>query len=633
MAEPLNLLAVVGFGGLVPNGLLYHPDGETIIYSLGSTVVLRCKDDVGNQEFLQGHSDKVSCLALSPSGKYLASGQVTYMGFNADVIIWDVAQRQLLHRMTLHKVKVQALHFSHDEQFLVSLGGLDDNSLVLWDVATGAAVCGSPTHSETTTCVKFLNRCNDVLVTAGNYNINVWEYDRTNNKLRSMDVQLGQLRRIFNSLVVDAQDEFVYCGTTSGDLLQVNIDMKLFKNLGPAKGPVPLGITASCMSDSGALFVGGGDGSIRLLKVPPESPKAKAMQRIREACSVKVEGAITSLVFESEQKNVVSMLAGTKKCNIHRIKCNLRDHQMSSEVLQSAHSDKINDLAFPYQYSEVYATAGIGDIRVWHATSCRELLRIQVPNLECHCVTFSHDGDSILSGWSDGKIRAFGPQSGKHLFSIHNAHLKAVTAIASAADGERIISGGEEGMVRVWRVSQNNQVMVASMKDHRGPVNCIKMKESTDDECVSCSSDGSCIIWDLNTFKRRNSLFANTFFKAVVYHPDESQLVTAGTDRKITYWDPFEGQAIRILDGSASEPVNALATDSEGEVVVSGGSDKLVKLWGYDEGHCYYVGVAHSGSITKVQIAPDKSRIVSVGSEGGLFVWEYCKPETLESLD
>jgi hypothetical protein len=29
------------------------------------------------------------------------------------------------------------------------------------------------------------------------------------------------------------------------------------------------------------------------------------------------------------------------------------------------------------------------------------------------------------------------------------------------------------------------------------------------------------------------SLFANTFFLSVVYHPDESQLVTAGTDRKV----------------------------------------------------------------------------------------------------
>ncbi len=37
----------------------------------------------------------------------------------------------------------------------------------------------------------------------------------------------------------------------------------------------------------------------------------------------------------------------------------------------------------------------------------------------------AQDGHSIVSGWSDGKIRAFGPQSGKLLYTIHNAHHKA----------------------------------------------------------------------------------------------------------------------------------------------------------------------------------------------------------------
>ena len=66
------------------------------------------------------------------------------------------------------------------------------------------------------------------------------------------------------------------------------------------------------------------------------------------------------------------------------------------------------------------------------------------------------------------------------------------------------------------------------MQEHKSAVNSIKMKASSGEECVTASSDGSCIIWDLTTFHRRSSLFANTLFKAVLYHPDESQLVTAG---------------------------------------------------------------------------------------------------------
>lgn len=35
----------------------------------------------GSQKFLSGHSGDVSCLAVSRSGKYIASGQVAPMGF------------------------------------------------------------------------------------------------------------------------------------------------------------------------------------------------------------------------------------------------------------------------------------------------------------------------------------------------------------------------------------------------------------------------------------------------------------------------------------------------------------------------------------------------------------------------
>lgn len=44
-------------------------------------------------------------------------------------------------------------------------------------------------------------------------------------------------------------------------------------------------------------------------------------------------------------------------------------------------------------------------------------------------------------------------------------------------------------------------------------------------------SDVICFV--LQRFVRNNSLFASTFFKAILYHPDESQLLTSGTDRKV----------------------------------------------------------------------------------------------------
>lgn len=78
-----------------------------------------------------------------------------------------------------------------------------------------------------------------------------------------------------------------------------------------------------------------------------------------------------------------------------------------------------------------------------------------------------------------------------------------------------------EGEVRIWKIGRQTQVMEASLKEHRGRVNDIKIKKN-DEMAVSASSDGSCIIWDLKSFTRCICFFESTLFKQVVYHPDES---------------------------------------------------------------------------------------------------------------
>lgn len=72
----------------------------------------------------------------------------------------------------------------------------------------------------------------------------------------------------------------------------------------------------------------------------------------------------------------------------------------------------------------------MNEVRLWNVHNQAELLRIQIPRLECFSVGFPADGKSIVTGWADGRIRTFLPQSGKLVYLINDAHLKGVTALA-----------------------------------------------------------------------------------------------------------------------------------------------------------------------------------------------------------
>lgn len=47
----------------------------------------------------------------------------------------------MVHKLVLHKGKIQDVTFSHDEKYVATLGGRDDNKLVIWDVVRRPVAC------------------------------------------------------------------------------------------------------------------------------------------------------------------------------------------------------------------------------------------------------------------------------------------------------------------------------------------------------------------------------------------------------------------------------------------------------------------------------------------------------------
>ena len=156
-----------------------------MLYPLGSQIIV--KNVMTNQQaFLEGHSNDVSCLAVSKDGRTLATGQRNSNVTPAHVLVWDLdaAKRNcdekrrddaLIHRLHQHLGAVQDLDFSYDDKYLATLGGQDDNAVVVWDAESGTAICGAPAFDDTGLTLRWLNQRSDRFVTAGNYHLRVWQ--------------------------------------------------------------------------------------------------------------------------------------------------------------------------------------------------------------------------------------------------------------------------------------------------------------------------------------------------------------------------------------------------------------------------------------------------------------------------
>jgi len=615
----LELKSVIGFDGSVRNGLVVHPDGEHTVYPLGCSIVVENMKTRG-QSFLNGHTNYISCLSVSKHGTYVASGQVTYMGFKADAIIWDYATRTLKARCNLHKVKIEALAFSPSEKYLVTIGGQDDGSVVIWDVETGEALCGSPVGARSsghTFAVAFSLHDDFSFVTAGNIVCRHWTYDKPNRKIRPQDINMGPIRRVIKCLCMDQDGETFYGGTTTGDIVQVNMRTALFLYVSAEKEKLSKGVNVLQQLPDGSLLAGGGDGSVNLLK----------KEKLKKTLVKKIDGEVTSIALIPGDK--CFFYAGSSRCQIYKF--NLKDN-LSHDLKFTAHADAINDVAFPYGCSTLFATASKEDIRVWVADTGVEVLRITVPNMRCTALKILRDGSAIVSAWDDGKIRGFAPESGKILFTIHDAHNQGVTALSVTSDGRKFVTGGGEGSVRIWDNSGQTKSMIATMKEHKGCVTMTDIKKN-DREAVSCSTDGSCILWDINKCHRLQIMFANSLFQCVSFEPRECQVIASGTDRKINYFECFDGSAIRSLEGSLSGAIQGLKITNDGKYMVTGGQDRLLKVWTYNEGDVTHVGIGHAGNITRVTLSPDQRHVVSVSEDGAILRWAFPHAECVAAAE
>ncbi|XP_072398730.1 cilia- and flagella-associated protein 52 [Diabrotica undecimpunctata] len=642
--QELGIKAIIGFDGGNTNSLLAHPNGKHVVYALGNKVAIM-EWSTKKQQFLVGHTNIISCVAVSKSGKFIASGQINHIGFRATVIVWDFEKMELLSQHEHHKVRVEGLIFSMDDKYVISLGGRDCGSAIVWDTEAHQVICSNQVAkgiSGEVTCINSMNKRAACFITAGDAHLTIWVINHKARNMSQFNVAMAKLRRVILCVEINERDEVCFCGTTTGDVLKIRLFFHHDSDvLEPTKQPSVIGcyaklskkkldrgvvdlyqhgIRAIRLLFGGKLVIGDGEGNVELVEECIKSNlkfdrnvKMPSVPALKVHKTTNVNAAISAIQLIDDN----TILVGTLNSEIYTINLS----EFKARLVVTCHTSTIHDVAFPYNFSEVFATAGKHDVRLWSMVTMQELLRIRVQNFTCSSVVFSYDGKSILTGWSDGVIRSFTPLTGRLIYAILNAHNKGVSALTTTSHGKVLISGGCEGQVRLWDISPFKQQLICTLKEHKGPVSAIDVNKF-DSEAASASTDGTVIIWDLQRQRRRQILFANTLFMCVKYFPSGVQILTGGSDRKLSYWEVLDGSLVRELEGSPTGTINVLDISPDGGHFVSGGNDQIIKVWTYQEGIATHIGVGHAGVITAACFSADGKHIVTCDASGCIFVWK-----------
>ncbi|EGF81171.1 hypothetical protein BATDEDRAFT_19218 [Batrachochytrium dendrobatidis JAM81] len=209
-------------------------------------------------------------------------------------------------------------------------------------------------------------------------------------------------------------------------------------------------------------------------------------------------------------------------------------------------------------------------------------------------------------------------------------HTQRVCCIAGAADRPVVITGSWDWTARVWFLDTFNNDHSKHAHGHR--------KNSSLSQSGHAAPEFSTL-----SLKRSDSRYTVTVLKghagsvlAVALTPDGKIAITGGWDRLVRIWDTASGRCRQIVSGHTSwvtSWIHSVAISANGSTLISGSQDASVRIWDMKQGVQVRKLTGHLSPISYVAISSDGQMAISGGGVyENIKVWDIKSGECLQHI-
>jgi WD40 repeat protein/transcriptional regulator with XRE-family HTH domain len=531
---------------------------------------------LSNRQIFAGYMGLIYSVSFSPDGKYALTGSQ-----DGKARLWDVDSGHVVRDFAGHKGGVAAVAYSPDGRYVLSGG--NDGMALLWEVGTGRQVglFAGDGGGGGITSVAF--------APDGRSGLRA-DADRT---ARQWDLKTGQELRTFRG-----HTDLVSDATFSSDGQFV--------------------LTASF--DKTARVWDAASGT--LLRTFTEDTEA---------------GRLTSAVFSPDGETVLTgsmdRTARLWDVSTGRVVCSF-----------TGHTGAVDDVAFSPDGRYVATGSEDRTSRIWDVQTCQVVQRYLRLEAGVKSIAFSPDGQFVLAGVGNtGRLWASPTAPPLRTFRKRSSQIPVVTvspqedywaaadrvnSVAFSPDGRFVLTGGDDGVARLWDAS--TAVEVQDFAGHLGRINKVAFLPDGRHLLTSSRWDRTARMWDRDTGQQVQILQANAGTDGLAFSPDGKFVIAASND--ILTGD--KDCALRLLEAATSRQVRmfscvagditALAFAPDGQSLVSAGADNTPRLWDLTTGREIRSFTGHVDVVSDATFSPDGRLLLTASYDGTARLWDIA---------
>lgn len=297
--------------------------------------------------------------------------------------------------------------------------------------------------------------------------------------------------------------------------------------------------------------------------------------------------------------------------------------RLDSPILAATHDAPVSVLDFSSDATSLASGDSGGGVQLYDlATMPDTAQRLPIQSGRVSAMDFSLNGRWLATGDENGVVRLWSLDNPALGYPVR-AHESIVSGLAyvSGADGEKLVSTGYDGAVRLWDY-RTPGVAPETVRGHDGVINLLGAAPSVNG-FVTSGHDRTLRVWSITSPQAEPvTLAASTPLVDDLAMAQATLYASGITSNVVEIWDIARSVASRQLAGPDGTAVTALAVTADGASVATGGADGVIRLWASADGTPDGELSGHTGQVNGLAFSPDGALLASAGDDNTVRLWD-----------